>query len=232
MKRLLLASALVLATGTASFAADAIEPAMPMEEAPMVFSWTGVYLGAQAGYLWGDGSLVFTNGDFSNTSPDGFLGGIYAGANMQLNNGFVIGAEADIAWTNADDNAVGFNAAGVQYPFPANGFEQDVNWTGAVRARLGYAVDRFLPYIAGGVAFADVNQTLVSAGVAYNRDNTYTGWTLGGGVEYAFTDNLIGRLEYRYTDFGDVDFGADGFLLPQTTDLTTNDVRVGISYKF
>src|SRR5690606_14463473 len=116
----------------------------------------------------------------------------------------VVGIEADIAYANIDGFGGGFDSGGIAAP-PGYGNDVDVNWTGAVRARLGYAVDRFLPYIAGGVAFADVDFTDNDSPDFDTDGDTMVGWTIGAGVEYAFTDALIGRLEYRYTDFGSAD---------------------------
>jgi outer membrane immunogenic protein len=113
------------------------------------------------------------------------------------------------------------------------GDDLDLDWEGAARLRLGYAVDRFLPYIAGGVAFGKVDlERIDDLGASLgSTDETFTGWTVGVGLEYAFTDNFIGRAEYRYTDFGNEDMTIND--LPATNvDLTTNDVRLGIAYKF
>src|SRR5690606_34280780 len=145
------------------------------------------------------------------------LGGIYVGYNYQFTNNVVLGVDADFAWTGADDSVT---VAGI------GALDTELDWEGAVRARLGYAVDRFLPYIAGGVAFGKLDgEVFDTTGASLvSGDETNAGWTLGVGLEYAFTDNFIGRAEYRYTDFGDFDF-ADG----TSADLTTNDVRLGIA---
>jgi outer membrane immunogenic protein len=216
MKKLLLCLSVSLLASTA-YAADAIvEEAV---DATPGFVWTGGYIGGQVGYLWGDGDFSNQDGDYANPTPDGWLGGVYAGYNYQMANNVVIGGEIDFAWTGADDRPTFFDAGGV----PLGVDEIELGWEGAARLRLGYAVDRFLPYIAGGVAFGQLE-------TANQFEETNVGWTLGAGVEYAFTDNLIGRAEYRYTDFGDFETNNDGFIFG--TDLHTNDVRLGIAYKF
>ncbi|MDQ2634690.1 MAG: porin family protein, partial [Pseudomonadota bacterium] len=156
----------------------------------------------------------------SEFEPDGWLGGIYVGYNYQFTNNVVLGVDADFAWTGADDSSP---------VTPVGSLDTELEWEGAVRARLGYAVERFLPYIAGGVAFGRLSGEGFDGGGTSvgSDDDTSTGWTLGVGLEYAFTDNIIGRAEYRYTDFGDFDFIDD-----ISADLTTNDVRLGIAYKF
>lgn len=217
---LILTSAFLLGMGGYALAADAVVQEEVIVESP-AFTWTGVYVGGQVGYVWGDGDFAEDSGDItSNPKPRGWLGGMYAGYNYQMDNNVVLGGEADFAWTGADDDTdLVHDGGGVH-----DSLSQELQWEGAVRARLGYAVDRFLPYIAGGVAFGRVKTDAEG-----ESDDTSVGWTLGGGVEYAFTDNLIGRAEYRYTDFGNFD---SSFHSGSETDLTTSDVRLGIAWKF
>jgi outer membrane immunogenic protein len=231
MKSTVLAGAMLLAFGSAAFAADAVADEVVVVDS--AYNWSGVYVGAQLGYAWGDGELEFLTAPVtSNPEPDGILGGAYLGYNAQLGNGVVVGAEADFAFADLHDSDGLFGPGGV--PLDGQSFEVDVNWTAAVRARLGYAVGRFLPYIAGGIAFADVDHEGFSApdASAGSDSDTFVGWTIGAGAEYAFTDNLIARVEYRYTDFGSEDYAATDNFGAHSVDLTTNDIRLGISYKF
>jgi len=233
MKSLLLASAVVFAGISGAYAADAIqyEEPVPVVTAP-VFSWTGGYLGGQIGYGWGKSR--FGDDDFVsiNVKPDGFLGGLYAGYNFDLGNSVVLGLDGDITYNNLKDSYSVTDLAG-----DSESLESKLRWSGAVRARAGVAVDRFLPYIAGGVAFGSVKNTLSSTedGIedSFSQSKTLTGWTAGAGVDYAATDNLIVRLEYRYTDYGnkDFDFGTDSDLSVRNK-FKTNDVRLGVAYKF
>jgi outer membrane immunogenic protein len=225
MKKFLLAATLLCGVTGSAFAADAIV----QEEVivtPAAFNWTGGYVGGQVGYLWGDGNFTSAAGD-ADVNPDGWLGGIYAGYNYQMANNVVLGVDADFAWTGADDSSpamIGLVQVGR--------LDTELQWEGAVRGRLGYAVDRFMPYVAGGVAFGHMKGSAYDInGVFQGSDSdTSVGWTLGAGVEYAFTDNMLFRAEYRYTDFGDFGGTVQGF--DSRTDLTTNDIRFGIAYKF
>ncbi len=227
MKTVLIASTILLAISASAVAADiaAYEPtpATPVD----AFTWTGGYIGAQTGYVWGDGRFD-GNGDHANPKPDGLTGGLYAGVGHQFDSNIVASLEADMAWSGADASALVYNSAGVPWPadFPV---VQKINLAGAVRARLGYAMARWLPYVAGGVALAAVDQRLVGADGDFNT--TYTGWTLGLGTEYSFTDNLIFRAEYRYADFGSKTFTVQN-APPLGIGPKTNDVRLGIAYKF
>jgi outer membrane immunogenic protein len=107
----------------------------------------------------------------------------------------------------------------------------DLEWFGSARLRAGYAFDRFLPFVTGGVAIGRYSGT--ENGTLENSENM-VGWTAGAGLEYAVTDNLIARVEYRYSDYGrksqPAPFSFEG--QQARLDLTTNDVRVGLSYKF
>ncbi|MBC2884190.1 porin family protein [Ochrobactrum sp. CM-21-5] len=220
LKALLLASTVALVAATGAKAADAVieqEP-VPVIVAP-TFTWNGAYIGGQIGYGWGRSD--FDDGiDTLRLKPDGFLGGVYAGYNFDLGNNVVLGIDGDITYNNLKDD---FNGAG-------GSLESKLRWSGAVRARAGYAVDRFLPYIAGGVAFGSVKNSGDVAGVGFSDSNTLTGWTIGGGVDYAATDNVIVRLEYRYTDYGDKDFDFGGATV--NDDFRTNEIRLGVAYKF
>lgn len=107
-------------------------------------------------------------------------------------------------------------------------------WTGATRARIGFSVARMMPYISGGVAygkFQDILSTSITGedpfSATSDETKTMIGYTVGGGVDFAMTNNFIVRAEYRYSDFGKKKF-KDTIEL----DYKTNDFRVGIAYKF
>lgn len=251
-------SSAVLLSATAH-AADIVatpEPA-PVVVAP-AFAWTGFYGGAQVGDSWSDGDFdrevtapkkefnanttVYEEAKItevtSKSIDDGnFIGGIYAGYNYQFQNNVVIGLDADIAWT---DNTAKSNKNVPVGEYYSEGYYNKVeqDWLAAVRGRLGYAYNRFLPYIAGGVAFTDVEYKrryiddlkYFTNDEHYSDNKTLTGYTLGAGLDYAMTDHIILRAEYRYTDFGDKDFSLDGW--ERNVDMKANDLRVGVAYKF
>lgn len=230
MKSTILAALIVVASSGVSFAADAVATTEPVPAPPPVastYNWSGAYVGLDAGYAWGRSHLrVIANGNFADPDPHGFLGGIYSGYNFQFANNVVLGIEADIAFADIEGSGPGRFAAGPV--FPGVDVSGQSKWTGALRARAGYAVDRWLPYVAGGVAFTKykvaVDQTLFTQ----SDSRSLAGWTIGAGVEYAFSNRLIGRFEYRYTDFGSKNF-VNGIY---SVGLKTNEVRAGIAYKF
>lgn len=233
IKTILLSSTVAFAGISGANAADAIQYEEP---APVIaasaFSWTGGYVGGQIGYGWGKSR--FNNSDFAgNLKPDGFLGGVYAGYNFDLGNNVVLGVDGDVTYNNLKDSeSEDFGGLIV-------GAQSKLRWSGAVRARAGYAVDRFLPFVTGGVAFGSVKNSayLDVVGVesfSASQTKTLTGWTAGAGVDYAATDNLIVRLEYRYTDYGRKDFSASNEVFSFNTGnkFKTSDVRLGVAYKF
>ncbi|BCH22636.1 outer membrane protein [Mesorhizobium sp. L-8-10] len=211
----LFASALAVLAATGAKAADAvIEPPPVVIETP-TFTWTGPYIGLQGGYAWSNARFSDPFVSVKDNFDGGLLGG-YVGYQWQYGS-FVFGGEADI------------NALWNDQTFDVGGLAVDVgaDWLASIRARAGYAIDRALIFGTGGVAFTGVSADTTIGGLDISASETYTGWTLGGGVDYAFTDNWIGRLEYRYYDFGDSDVFDNGNL-----DIQYNTVTVGVAYKW
>jgi outer membrane immunogenic protein len=244
MKRILIASALALATAAPAFAADLPPPMAPPPRAPVayvpaapVFSWTGFYVGLNAGGAFGDSSWTTPAGAVSSFSTIGALAGAQIGGNYQIGQ-FVIGAEADADWQNLR----GATASGVCAPAIIGGCAVASNWLATVRGRAGFAADRVLLYITGGGAFTNVKP---STGALPYGGGSEAGWTAGGGVEYAFTDNWTAKFEYLYASFqsatcnaGACSAGnaalAGGFpgVSPATVSFHENIVRAGVNYKF
>ena len=176
MKRLIRASLVALAaasTVTVANAADlarrhAMPTKAPAYTAP--YNWTGFYLGINGGGGWGNSSFsgAFPTGSFNTT---GGLAGGTVGYNWQTGP-VVFGLEGDIDWSDIRGSA----------PCVATTCTTRNDWLGTARGRIGYAFDRFLPYVTGGAAFGNVKSTITGVG---STDNSKAGWTLGGGVEAA-----------------------------------------------
>jgi outer membrane immunogenic protein len=234
-----------------AFAADLAPPPPP---AP-IFTWTGLYVGGQIGYAFGQDPVSWlgiseddelAGGTFSHT-PQGVIGGAHAGYNLQYNQWAVLGLEGSVDGTSLSHTLV----------VPLNDFVGDTpgsitatsraNVQGSLRGRIGIAFDRALIYGTGGVAVTGFNTTIVDTtgfftgvpGTNATFSNTRAGWTAGGGIEYAVTDNWWVRAEYRYSNFGHTtDFPftgqlpfADSFVFLRHH-LTENQVQVGFSYRF
>jgi outer membrane immunogenic protein len=216
LKTLLVASALaLLATGTAK-AADVIVEQPPAPEVP-VFTWTGFYVGIQGGYVWTD---IDVDGIDGIDNLDGGLFGGYAGYNFQYD-AWVFGIEGDFNGVWNDEE---FDFAGP----PPFSIDVGTDWLASIRGRVGYSWDRALIFATAGVGFTQASADVDIAGVGtFDNDETFVGWTVGGGLEYAFTDNWLGRVEYRYYGFDDQEFeGIDD------VNLNTQTVTVGVAYKF
>jgi outer membrane immunogenic protein len=192
------------------------------------YDWSGFYLGAQGGYAFGDADHSFSNGAPSdNSDPEGFFGGLHVGFNHQMD-GFLLGLELDAELADIDgsfNNLTGITSSG----------STDINAQGSLRVRAGLPMDRFLPYLTGGVALADVDYGGGPAGgpcCGYSK--TPLGYTIGAGLEFAITDALSTRIEYRFTDFGSESGGLSptfpGVAMP--VDLETHAVRWGLSWHF
>ena len=237
MKSKIILVGALIAAATPAFAADlAPAPMEPVAPVYVPFNWSGFYVGADIGYSWASADADVDGPLFAGTvslSPDadGVVGGVYVGYNAQFNQ-IVVGIEADIEATSnsGDDNLSDiFNLRA----------SADQNWQGSIRARLGWAIDNFMPYITGGVAFSDwdIDSNIsdpILGDFHFSDSKSFTGWTIGAGLDYAFTPNLIGRLEYRYTDWGDADFHNDflGVDFHRDSSINESTVRLGVAYKF
>jgi outer membrane immunogenic protein len=202
-------------------------PVYKAQPAPQAYDWTGFYLGLNAGYAWGrsnwsDPAAGTDSGRF-NTSG-GTVGG-QLGYNWQTGPA-VIGVETDLNWINAKGSS---NAGGVCATNGGGSCQTQQNWLGTTRLRLGYAFDRWLPYVTGGVAYGDIRATQPTG----TSSSTKTGWTAGAGVEYGITKNWSAKLEYLHVDLGTAAFmgaasGTPTLNVPITDDLA----RVGLNYRW
>jgi outer membrane immunogenic protein len=162
-----------------------------------------------------------TTGSFDISG--GLVGGT-AGFNMQTGQ-IVWGLEGDIAWADIGGSSAAA-ACGTRC-------ETHIGWLGTVRGRLGYAIDRFLPYVTGGLAVGEVRTRIPGVGLA-DGNTTKAGWTIGGGAEFALTTNISAKAEYLYVDLGRVDCGAP--CAPGGTPVHVKSnahvVRAGLNFRF
>ena len=233
MRKFLFASAAALTLSTGAVAADLPARGAAIAPAPVfvAMNWGGFYVGAQVGYGWGEAESTFIGVPPPNklkVKPDGILGGLHAGYNVQSGS-LVYGVEGDI------------EASGVRKStlFPAVpailGFSSD--WRGSLRLRAGMLVgSNFLLYVTGGLAVAEGKTKLAPpAPAAFSTSSTRLGWTAGVGGEYKFAPNWSARLEYRYADFGSNTAVLPAAFAPATairTKYADHTVRVGLSYHF
>jgi outer membrane immunogenic protein len=216
-----LATVLMVAAPLSAQAADMVIP-RPVYKGgvrPVVayYNWTGFYVGIVAGY--GFGNSDWTTPAIS-MEPTGFMVGGTIGYNYQVGS-IVYGLEGDFSWSGMSGDATCFVA------FTC---ETKNDWFGTARVRLGYAFDRWLPYVTGGAAFGNIEASSTAPGFAGGGSDTAFGWTAGVGLEYAFLSNWTAKIEYLYADLGSIDVGT----APVTNSVTfnANIVRLGLNYKF
>jgi outer membrane immunogenic protein len=163
-------------------------------------SWTGLYLGLQAGGAWGDtdwnGPATFYGVNSFTASPDGWLFGGHIGYNVQRGP-WVIGAEVSYSGSTLRDTVVG--PVGI---FPDDSFKTRVEDLFTATARLGYTSGDWLVYARGGYANAEVSLSGLSgapvAGVSFNTSDRIDGWTAGVGLEFKLSRNISLGVEYNY----------------------------------
>ncbi|MFI5409836.1 outer membrane protein [Kaistia sp. UC242_56] len=207
------------------------------------FSWTGFYAGVHVGYGWADLTSEFNDSLFGGegSSPDGWLAGGQVGYNYQFSNNIVLGIEADASFSNLKDSASLYTTVNLNdedYFLDAVS-QTKISPLGTVRARAGYAVDRFLPYVTGGFAWANAKSTVrvdtdytPVAGFNTSDSQIFTGWTVGAGLEYAVTNNITAKIEYLYADLGKKDFNYGPNFQSEGDLSSLETVKLGLNYKF
>ena len=202
----------------------------PMMSPTPVYNWTGIYVGLNGGYGWGnqDPLNIITN-RFDGESL-GFSGGVFGGtAGAQIQSGHVvIGFEADIDWANMKGSGTFVPSIG-GVPGPAAiTASTNIDWESTARVRVGYANQNWLFYGTGGMAILGAKTSLTTTGGATcaNLFASCTGFSkqigaaLGAGVEYGITPDVSAKLEYLYITAASLDISSH------------SEVRLGLNYRF
>lgn len=220
-RRLLMAAtAFSTMAATSVYAADLPRKAYgPITPAP-VMTWTGFYVGVNAGYGWAKVDNTTTNG---GSNINGFVGGGQIGYNWQINS-IVLGVEGDFQGS-LQKKSEDFSILGTTFTV-----EQKIPWFATARGRLGYAMGPWMLYATGGAAWVNYKLTVSALGASANDDVTKTAWTVGGGVEWMFIPNWSAKLEYLYFDTGNTT--ATLFGVTFDTRAKENLVRLGVNYHF
>jgi outer membrane immunogenic protein len=282
---LLASTALLLFSSSAMANNVTARKAAPVAPAVPVFTWSGFYAGVNAGINWSNrnvntsyvdtdladqmtpSEIAYLNPLPYGNSRTGFIGGIQLGYNYQINQ-LVLGAEADFmgaalsktSRTSVTTDAMWGIAGEAGYSTFSTKIQQ--NWLGTVRARLGYAVDRFMVYGTGGFAYGNVKSTSATTAIypagndvfaegleswAGSKSQTKLGYAIGAGIEYAITNNWTIRGEYLYYNLGQITNVSLPTTMTFSQSTTANDstnvgrnkttvdgniVRLALSYKF
>jgi outer membrane immunogenic protein len=213
--------ALGIATASAADLGRRARPAPPAYTPPPVYNWTGFYVGINGGGTLGHSSLSNAFGTQGFDVNGGLVGGTL-GYNYQVGQ-WVFGLEGDGDWAgNSGDTSSGI-CGGLTC-------STKNDWLATVRGRIGYAYDRFLPYVTGGGAFGNIKTEVTGFP---GRDETQAGWTVGGGVEAAITGPWSAKIEYLYVDLGKDTCGAPSCgTTTLTNEFHTNVIRAGLNYRF
>ncbi len=223
-------------------AGDAVAAEPEVEEPPPipVFSWSGSYAGVHAGAEFGREALRLVQPAVApagfGTSPRGIIGGAHAGYNHALPRALgerdvVLGLEGDVDGADYGRAVTAFGRA----------FKAESDVKGSIRGRIGVAASRVLVFATGGLTFAEVATDTVDhapgfPGGAVHATRVPIGYTLGAGVEYAFTNSYALRAEYRtsaYRSFGTpLDAAAAGSTGAVSRRETDNRLQAGVSYRF
>lgn len=199
---------------------------------PATSNWAGFYVGVDAGYQFSEGTFAVPGTVSTGVDPEGTSLGGHIGFRQQAPGNIVVGAELRFFATLDSEKSERL------FPF-ANFGKLETEWGGDARVSIGYAMGRFLPYVAGGIAFTDVQGCTTVGGPTAcpvptaNFSDTLFGWTIGGGAAYALTDHFIARVDYTFSDFGSETFSTPALPGGRTSvDLETHAVRGSLSYKF
>lgn len=223
---------LIAAPLSTASAADMPLKAPPPAPTP-VFSWTGFYVGGQIGGAWGHDNGIVDPPDvfipFNINANDG-MAGFHAGYNYQVNQ-WVFGLEGSVDWSRLNNT---FTVC----PLFCSTATTKADTQGSVRGRVGIAVDRALFYATGGLAVARITNTYDTTafgGGFASLSHTRDGWTAGGGIDYAVTNNWSLLAEYRYSDFGTYHDGLPAAAFFPVSNVshhfTENQLLVGVSVK-
>lgn len=223
----------------------------------VAMNWSGFYIGANAGYAWGQSDVRVThlptqagfnaNPYINSTKPDGWFGGVQVGYNIQSGS-LVYGLELDGQFGDIQGSRLAgplplFGGAPLAGSFSQQRTRMDA--FGTLRGRIGVAFDRALIYVTGGGILGNVrdfNRSQYAAGNQFNYiasgNEVRFGYTVGAGLEYAFSGNWSAKIEYLYYDLGDRTIVANPvaanppFATRNRFDMDGHLVRVGLNYRF
>jgi outer membrane immunogenic protein len=255
MKRLVFGASMAIAFAGAAGATD-LPVRAPVYKAPAVveaFSWTGCFVGGHVGAIQNDSTLTAHAEDgaspavvaatthkyhANNTS---FTGGVQYGCNKQFGQ-LLLGLDSSFSWAGINQTFTAFHPTvpGVVAGYTET-FSQQLDWYSTTRARLGWAHDRWMVFVAGGLATGTVESKYSAAffgsTFAGSEDKFRFGWTIGGGLEFALSQNWFVRGEYLYVDLGDFSYknfsaASPGSSFRADVDTKFHVARVALSYRF
>lgn len=212
-------------------------PAPPAPPPPAFYNWSGFYGGVNIGGSWGRQTVTAARPGVAVSHSDhlnGVIGGGQIGYNWQFGSPWVFGFETDIQGSG-ERRSFAFAVPGFDLAY-----ENKLEWFGTARGRIGYALgDRgtWLPYVTGGLAYGESkisgSETLPGPATAFSMSNTRVGWTVGGGLEWAFAPQWSAKAEYLHVDLNkDPSIAVTPTTIITTGHLTDDVARAGVNYHF
>jgi outer membrane immunogenic protein len=224
MKKFLFTTVALAALGSSASAADLGARPYAKAPAPIVaaYNWSGFYIGAMGGYGWSDrvtiNGIALTNADIQGGFAGGTLGFNYQAPGSM----FVFGVEADAAWSDINRTETIVGIVG----------REKINSFGSVTGRIGVAVDTFLLYGKGGYAWANNELSATALGVTLSESKFHSGWTVGGGAEWAFAGPWSAKAEYMFARYDSETYLA-GLVAPGVRlGADVHTIKAGINYRF
>ena len=192
----------------------------PKYKAPVVasaYNWSGLYVGANFGGGWTNGSLNIPGNNLYGGITE-FIGGGQVGYNVQAGH-LLFGVEGDF-------DGASFNHATLPVPTLGSVSQQ---WISTVAGRFGVVNDRWLVFAKLGGGWVQSNAAVNVPGPSWNGSSTNGGWLVGGGIEYGFKANWTVKLEYDY-------LAQSNWTSATVPTVTLNRdfqmIKAGINYKF
>lgn len=215
MKRILFAALIAGAWANTAIAED--------------YDWSGIYGGVSVGARWSDMDYKAPYRlyeDTWSTSGTGFTAGGFVGYNFMYNN-IVFGPEVSAMFSDADGNST---------PEISGSYRGEetlrTKATASANIRIGYAFGTVLPYVTGGFARSWYDHRMFSTNgnlsYAWTDHFTRSGWNIGAGTDWAMTEHLFARVEYRYFDMGNPDIPGSNW----SRKFKQQTATLGIGYKF
>jgi high affinity Mn2+ porin len=217
---------------TTCLAADiSVVSSMPLKAPPIAnYDWSGFYLGGHVGYSRGYGrnTLFDPNPTAASSSFGSLFGGLQFGYNYLLPSRLLLGIEGDISFPNyLDDGIVASRST------PSSAVTEKLDFVSTVRGRAGYAIDQWLFYATGGLAWSQA-RFLEDSNLTGNEDKvlrTRVGWALGAGAELAVAPGWTARLEYLYDHLGKTGGTFPSGTGYESTTVDLNSFRLGLNRK-
>lgn len=228
-----------------------LSSAAAFADAPPYGDWSGFYVGAEGGAQFGHTHFALpgdTHDALQKNSNDktAFTGGGLFGYNFQSGN-TVFGVEGDMSSGGGTSSATACTVPDGCFVTTHDSFTTlnhlKTDWSGRVRARVGFTADDMLFYAAGGYSFADSKLSLV--GLCYNaatptvplvfnfsRSKNLSGFNLGLGIERPLGDHFVARVEYVYDDYGSTTYPGSVEWNDRRISANNGSLRVAVAYHF